>query len=269
MTVRNTGVIGLGAMGFQMARHMVRKGFAVTGFDISPDAVARAADAGVKIAGNAAEVGAAAEVIVVMVATDKQVEEVVGRSGLLERLAPGAVICVSSSTSPETARELEQLCATRNVGFLDTPVVLGQEAADEGTLTVFCGGRKEVFEKARPVLSAFGANVMHVGECGMGQLTKTANNMLLWACMAANYEVLNMMKRMGADIPKLVAALQHSSGANWSLEKWGRSTGKWAEKDLDVALDLAQRAKVAVPLSALVDQLMKGMNQEKMKALLS
>src|SRR5438067_2656376 len=210
MSVKTTGVIGLGAMGFQMARHMVNKGFAVTGFDVAPDAVARAADVGVRVAANAAEVGSHAEVVVVMVATDKQVEDVVRRSGLLDRLTPGAVICVSSSTSPETARELEQLCATRNIGFLDTPVVLGQEAADEGTLTVFCGGRKDAFDKARPVLSAFGANVMHVGECGMGQLTKTANNMLLWACMAANYEVLFMMKRIGADIPKLVAALQHS-----------------------------------------------------------
>jgi 3-hydroxyisobutyrate dehydrogenase len=118
------------------------------------------------------------------------------------------------------------------------------------------------------VLSAFGAKVMHVGPAGMGQLTKTANNMLLWACMAANYEVLNFAKNVGADIPKLVEALQFSSGANWSLERWGRSTGKWAEKDMDVALELAQDAKTPMPLSALVDQLMKGMNQAKMKALL-
>jgi 3-hydroxyisobutyrate dehydrogenase len=93
--------------------------------------------------------------------------------------------------------------------------------------------------------------------------------MLLWACMAANYEVLSLARKLGADVPKLVAALQHSSGANWSLEKWGQSTGKSAEKDMDVALELAQDAKMAVPLSALVDQLMKGMNQEKMKSLLS
>ncbi len=269
MSVKRTGVIGLGAMGFQMARHMMNRGFSVTGFDIAPGAAGRAADAGVKIAATLAEVGAGSEVVIVMVATGKQVEDVVAHSGLLDHLAAGSVICVSSSTSPETARELEQICDARGIGFMDTPVVLGQEAADEGTLTVFCGGRKEGFEKARPVLAAFGANVMHVGDCGMGQLTKTANNMLLWACMAANYEVLSMMKRMGADIPRLVAALQHSSGANWSLEKWGRSTGKWAEKDLDVALELAQQAKVPVPLSALVDQLMKGMNQEKMKALLA
>jgi 3-hydroxyisobutyrate dehydrogenase len=109
---------------------------------------------------------------------------------------------------------------------------------------------------------------MHVGGAGMGQLTKTINNMLLWACMSANYEALKFAKAMGADVPKMIAALEHSSGANWSLSRWGRSTGKWAEKDMDVALDLAQDAKIAVPLAALVDQLMKGMNQEKMRALL-
>jgi 3-hydroxyisobutyrate dehydrogenase-like beta-hydroxyacid dehydrogenase len=93
--------------------------------------------------------------------------------------------------------------------------------------------------------------------------------MLLWACMAANYEVLSFAKKAGADVPKLIAALQHSSGANWSLARWGKSTGKWAEKDMDVALELAQDAHAPVPLSVLVDQLMKGMNQEKMKALLA
>jgi 3-hydroxyisobutyrate dehydrogenase-like beta-hydroxyacid dehydrogenase len=267
--VKNTGIIGLGAMGYQMARHMVNKGFVVAGYDIAPVAQQRAMDAGVNVVDTPADVGASAEVVIVMVATDAQVENVVLHSGLLDRLAKGAVICVSSSTSPETARELEAVCNKRGLGLLDTPVVLGQPAADSGTLTVFCGGKAEAFEKAKPVLSAFGANVMHVGASGTGQLTKTANNMLLWACMAANYEVLSFARAMGADVPKLIAALQHSSGANWSLEKWGQSTGKWAEKDMDVALELAQDAKVPVPLAALVDQLMKGMNQEKMKALLA
>ena len=269
MSVKKTGVIGLGAMGYQMARHMVNKGFTVAGYDVLPEAVAKAKGAGVTTVSSPAEVGAAAEVVIVMVATDRQVEDVVVRSGLLDRLPKGAVVCISSSTSPETARELEAVCNAKGIGLLDTPVVLGQPAADAGTLTVFCGGKADAFDKAKPVLSAFGANVMHVGPSGTGQLTKTANNMLLWACMAANYEVLSLARKLGADVPKLIAALQHSSGANWSLERWGQSTGKWAEKDMDVALELAQDAKMAVPLSALVDQLMKGMNQEKMKALLS
>jgi 3-hydroxyisobutyrate dehydrogenase-like beta-hydroxyacid dehydrogenase len=268
MTVKHTGVVGLGAMGYQMARHMVNKGFDVTGYDVLPEMITRAKAAGVKTVGSVADVGEKAEVVVVMVATDKQVEDVVVKSGLLDRLKKGSVICVSSSTSPETSKEMEAICLKRGIGHLDTPVVLGQEAADNGTLTVFCGGAADAFEKAKPALSAFGARVMHVGPAGTGQLTKTANNMLLWACMAANYEVLSFAKKMGADIPKLVAALQYSSGANWSLEKWGRGTAKWVEKDMDVALDLAQTAKAPVPLSALVDQLMKGMNQAKMQALL-
>jgi 3-hydroxyisobutyrate dehydrogenase-like beta-hydroxyacid dehydrogenase len=269
MSIRKTGIIGLGAMGYPMARHMVNKGFAVSGYDIAPVAAQRALDAGVNVVDSPALVGAGAEVVIVMVATDAQVEEVVLRSGLLDTLTKGAVICVASSTSPETARELETVCKARGLGFLDTPVVLGQEAADNGTLTIFCGGEEAAFQNAKPALSAFGANVMHVGACGMGQLTKTANNMLLWACMAANYEVLSFAKKAGADVPKLIAALQHSSGANWSLARWGKSTGKWAEKDMDVALELAQDAHAPVPLSVLVDQLMKGMNQEKMKALLA
>jgi 3-hydroxyisobutyrate dehydrogenase-like beta-hydroxyacid dehydrogenase len=269
MSRATAGVIGLGAMGFQMARHMVDKGFDVYGFDVQDACNARAKAAGVHVVGAPAEVGAQAEVVVVMVATDAQVEDVVVKSGLLDRLAKGSVICVASSCSVNTAKELEKIGAAKGIGILDTPVVLGQEAADNGTLTVFCGGSAAAFAKAKPAMETFGENVMHVGEAGMGQLTKTINNMLLWACMSANYETLRFAKAMGADIPKMIDALRYSSGANWSLARWGSATGKWAEKDMDVAIELAQEAKVPVPLAALVDQLMKGMNQDKMKSLLS
>ena len=123
--------------------------------------------------------------------------------------------------------------------------------------------------RARPVLAAFSGDVLHLGPVGMGQIAKTVNNMLLWAAMAANFEALTLAKELGADIPRLVAALGHGSGANWSLSRWGKSTGKWSEKDMDVALELAQDAKVPMPLAGLVDQLVKHLNQERMKALLS
>ena len=269
MSKATAGVIGLGAMGYQMARHMVGKGFDVYGFDVQEACNTRAKAAGVRIVGTPADVGAQAQVVVVMVATDAQVEDVIVKSSLLDRLAKGSVICVASSCSVTTAEELEEIGAAKGIGILDTPVVLGQEAADNGTLTVFCGGSAEAFAKARPAMEAFGKNVMHVGKAGMGQLTKTINNMLLWACMSANYEALRFAKAMGADVPKMIAALEYSSGANWSLSRWGMSTGKWAEKDMDVALELAQDAKTPMPLAALVDQLMKGMNQEKMRSLLT
>jgi len=264
-SVTRTGVIGLGAMGLQMARHMAAKGYDVCGHDIDAAAMGRAREQQLKTA-SAAEVARHAEVVVVMVATDDQVREVTHQ--LLDHLAPGAVICIASSVAPETCRKLATLAAERDVGVLDTPVVLGQEAANNGTLTVYVGGTEQAFDRARPVLAAFGAKVLHLGGPGSGQIAKTVNNMLLWACMTANMEALTLAKQLGADIPRLVAALNNGSGANWSLSRWGKSTGKWAAKDMDVALKLAQAAQVPTPLGGLVDQLVKGLNQERMKALL-
>jgi 3-hydroxyisobutyrate dehydrogenase-like beta-hydroxyacid dehydrogenase len=267
--VKRTGVIGLGAMGLQMARHMAAKAFDVVGYDVATEANARAGDRGVRICGSVAEVGSHAEVVIVMVATDDQVKDVVLASGLLDRLARGAVICVASSVSPDLCRELAAAAAQKGIGVLDTPVVLGQEAANNGTLTIYVGGEEHWFERAKPALSAFGRQVLYLGASGNGQIAKTINNMLLWACMSANFEALSLAKTLGADIPRLVAALGQGSGANWSLSRWGKSTGKWSEKDMDVALELAQDAKTPVPLAGLVDQLMKQINQERMKALLS
>jgi 3-hydroxyisobutyrate dehydrogenase len=164
---------------------------------------------------------------------------------------------------------MEEIAAPHGIGVLDCPVVLGQEAANNGTVTCYVGGEEHWLARARPVLAAFSARVLHLGPAGTGQIAKTINNMLLWACMAANFEALTLAKRLGADIPRLIEALGHGSGANWSLSRWGKSTGKWAEKDMDVALELAQHVKMPMPLAGLVDQLVKHINQEKMKALLS
>jgi 3-hydroxyisobutyrate dehydrogenase-like beta-hydroxyacid dehydrogenase len=267
--VKRAGIIGLGAMGLQFARHMSRKGLDVTGYDINADAVRRAANDGIKHRNTPAEIGQHAEVVVVMVATDEQVETAVEGSGLIDALAPGSVICIASSIKPETCRRLAALAAAKNIGVLDTPVVLGQEAADNGTCTIYVGGEERWVVRARPVLETFGRNVIHLGGVGSGQIAKMINNMLLWATMVGNFEALTLAKKLGVDIPQLVLALGHGSGANWSLSRWGKSTGKWAEKDMDTALELAQAAKVPVPLGGLVDQLVKGINQERMKALLA
>jgi 3-hydroxyisobutyrate dehydrogenase len=263
------GIIGLGAMGLQMARHMVDKGLAVAGTDIDREAMRRAEMHGVRPCASAAELGSHADIVVVMVATEDQVNDVVGASGLLDRLPSGAVVCIASSISPQTCRDLASRAASRGIGVLDTPVVLGQEAANNGTLTVYVGGEERALQRAMPALGAFGQKVIHVGAVGNGQLAKTINNMLLWACMCANFEVLTLARSLGADVPKLVEALSHGSGANWSLSRWGTGTGKWAEKDMDVALTIAQDAKVPVPLAGLVDQMVKSINQDKMKALIA
>ncbi len=120
------------------------------------------------------------------------------------------------------------------------PLVLGQEAMDNGQVVAYVGGDDASVAKARPAIAAFSKQVLHVGDVGAGQITKSINNMLLWACMVANFECLTFAKKLGVDVPRLIEALGHGSGANWSLSRWGKSTGKWAEKDMDVALELAQ-----------------------------
>src|ERR1700692_1066319 len=113
--VKRTGMIGLGAMGLQFARHMTRTGFDVIGFDINADAVRRAENDGIKHRNSAAEIGKHAEVVVVMVATDQQVESVVEGSGLIDALAPGSVICIASSVAPETCPRLAALVAAQTM----------------------------------------------------------------------------------------------------------------------------------------------------------
>jgi 3-hydroxyisobutyrate dehydrogenase-like beta-hydroxyacid dehydrogenase len=176
---RRAGVIGLGAMGLQMARHMAAKGLDVAGYDIDVDAMRRASDLGVKTCLSCAQVGDHAEVVIVMVATDRQVEEVIAQSGLLDRLDGGSVICIASSCAPETCRRMEEVAAARGIGVLDCPVVLGQEAANSGTVTCYVGGEQRWLDRARPVLAAFSAQVLHLGPVGTGQIAKTVNNMLL------------------------------------------------------------------------------------------
>lgn len=265
--VKRTGVIGLGAMGLQMARHMARAGFEVFGYDVDTEAARRAEAAGVRICRSTTDVARQAELAVVMVQTDAQVDEVM--TELLGTLDRQAIVCIASSVSPELCRRLAGEAELRGIGVLDTPLVLGQEAANNGTLTTYVGGNERWIGRARPVLAAFCKTVLHLGPPGAGQIAKTINNLLLWACMTANFEALGLAKTLGLDVPRLVEALGHGSGANWSLSRWGKSTGKWSEKDMDVALELAQSAKVPLPLYGLVDQLVKGINQERMKALLS
>ena len=268
-TVKRTGMIGLGAMGLQFARHMQRKGFDVAGYDINADAVRHAENDGIRHRGSAAEIGKHAEVVVVMVATDEQVESVVEGSGLIDALAPGAVICIAArwrrklaGASPRSRRPRVSACWIRpSCSARKPPTTAPARSMSAARSAGFCArARCCKLLAATSCISAMSTS---------GQIAKMINNMLLWATMVANFESLTLAKQLGMDIPKLAAALGHGSGANWSLSRWGKSTGKWAEKDMDTALELAQAAKVAVPLGGLVDQLVNGINQEKMKALLS
>ena len=264
--VKRTGVIGLGAMGLQMAKHMAAKGFTVTGYDVSADANARAKAFGVAICGSAAEVGASAEVVIVMVATDDQVREVVLASGLLDRLARGAVICVASSASPDLCREIAATAARHGIGVLDTPVVLGQEAADNGTLTIYVGGEDTAFARAKPLFDLMGKNITHVGsENGAGQTCKVANQIIVALNIQACAEALVFAARAGADPAKVRTALMGGFASSRILEVHAERMLNGAfnpgfrirlhQKDLNLALTAAKELGLSLPNTAIAQQM--------------
>lgn len=262
-----TAVIGVGAMGKAMAGHMVKAGHEVLTNDVDEGRLAESAEVGATPVAMLAELAPKAEVMVVVVVSDDQ-SRAVTRS-LLEAGPPrGSVIAIAATNHPDTMRELGAECAAKGVGFIDAPVVYGLQGAVEGRLGVLCGGLAEHVERARPAMEPYARFVEHVGPLGAGQLAKTCNNMLHWAACVANYEVLLLAKRYGVDAQRMREILLQCPGKNVTLERWDGTKFTWHEKDMDVALDLAQAGGAPMPLFGQVDQLVKTLGPEKVKALL-
>jgi 3-hydroxyisobutyrate dehydrogenase len=260
-------VIGVGAMGKAMASHIVKAGHSVVAYDVDPARRHASAEVGATPMATIAEVAGAAEIFIVVVVSDDQSREVT-RGLLGAGLPAGSLIAIAATNHPMTMRELGVECVAKNVGFIDAPVVFGLQGAIAGKLGTLCGGEAKHVERARPALEPYSRFVRHVGPLGAGQLAKTCNNMLHWAACCANYEVLLLAKRYGIDAQKMRETLLECPGRNVTLERWDSTRFTWHEKDMDVALDLAQAAALSLPLFGHVDQLVKTLGPDKVKALL-
>ncbi|MEX0852382.1 MAG: NAD(P)-dependent oxidoreductase [Bauldia sp.] len=259
-------VVGTGAMGRAMAGHLARAGLPLIVTDIDPDTRALAAADGLVVADTLAEAATAADTFIVVVATDDQSRAVT--AGIVAAANPGSVIAIAATNNPNTMRELADKASAANFGFVDAPVVFGLEGAREGTLVSLCGGSAEDLARVRPALMAYSRAVHHVGPVGAGQLAKTCNNMMHWAACVANYEMLLIAKRYGVDAQKMREILLDCPARNGTLERWDTTRFTWHEKDMDVALDLAQAGGVPLPLFAQVDQLVKRLGPDRVRALL-
>ena len=253
-------VIGLGNMGGPMARRLVGAGYEVTGFDLSEDATARAAAAGVVVADNptAAVVGAAG--VVLMLPNSDVVTDVLRTPGLLEASAPGALVIDMSSSEPTRTRALGAECALAGRRMIDAPVSGGVRGAEAGTLTVMVGGATRDVEDARPLLEVFG-RVVHAGEIGAGHAVKALNNLMSATHLWATSEAVLAGRRFGLDPAVLLAIVNTSSGRSGSSEnKWpnfilpgtydsGFGLGLML-KDMKIAVHLAEESGVPSPLGA-------------------
>jgi 3-hydroxyisobutyrate dehydrogenase-like beta-hydroxyacid dehydrogenase len=257
-TKEKIGIVGVGRMGQAMTRHLIRNGYAVVGNDIAQAAMDAARAAGAEIAATPAEVGKACRFVIVAVGYDDEAEAVMlGKGGLLETMGAGSVIAMSSTCTPEHVKMLAEKARAKGVDLLDAPICRGQRAADEGTMLILCGGKPEVFERAKPIYSTFGKDIALLGDIGAGQFGKAMNNFLLWVNGIALIEAGRLSEANGMDLVKLREALLISSGASDALKNWENVSFLWALKDMQIVAKMADKAGIAMPIAGAIKELVK------------
>lgn len=266
--VATLGLVGWGRMGGQMGHFAVKGGWPMTAFDPFDEARAAAAAAGATVVGSVAEVAAVSDMVLLVVVDDGQVEAAItGPGGALETARPGTILVICPSVRPDTCVRMAEVAAEQDVHVIDAALVGGERGAEAGALKLMCGGEATVIDACLPAFSSFAIDVCHVGDIGAGQVAKTANNLLLWSCIRANYEALTLAKALGVHPGKLRAFLNIGSGANKPLAEWGGPRLRWPKKDLEVALALAEDAGVDMPLIKSLAPLMAELTTEDLAAL--
>ena len=258
--------IGLGNMGGGMAANLVKAGHDVRAFDLSPDALAAAEEAGCTTFGSARAACEEAEAVVSMLPNGAIVRDVY-RTDVIGQAPAGAVFLDCSTIDVATAREVIELASEAGYDMVDAPVSGGIAAANGGTLTFMVGGSETAFGRAEPILNAMGKAVIHAGDAGAGQTAKICNNMLLAITMIGTAEAMKMAEKLGLDPQKFYEISSQSSGYNWSLNAYTPLPGVGVEspadnnyaggfatplmvKDLRLAMEAAETADAAVPLGS-------------------
>ncbi|NNF24871.1 MAG: NAD(P)-dependent oxidoreductase [Rhodobacteraceae bacterium] len=263
----NVGFVGVGAMGEAMAGHCSEAGYSVLAYDTDPENLTSATAGAVSAADDLSQIARTCDVVIAVVNTDDQTRSVVG--GLLKAgPKPGQVIVVAATNHPGTMIELAKACTAAGCSLVDAPICYGLQGAKQGNLISLCGGDAKDIDRVRPVLMAYSRSVEHLGPIGCGQLGKACNNMMHWAACVANYETLALAKACGIDAQAMRETLLKCPAYNRTLDRWDNSKFTWHEKDMDVVLDLSQQAGLAMPLFGLVDQLVKRLGPDGVKALL-
>jgi len=213
------GFIGVGTMGLPMAANLVKKGFTVTAFDMNPAAVKAATAVGAAAAASAAEAVAGADLVITMLPSSPHVESAfTGDGGVLMAARKGTLLVDMSTIDPAVTRRLAAAAAERGLRFVDAPVSGGVPRATDGTLAIMVGGAPADVEAARPALAAMGANVIHVGGVGSGEVAKLCNNLIAGVAAVAVSEAFRIAEGFGVDPKVITEVISKSSGNTWVME---------------------------------------------------
>jgi len=269
-TPHRVAFLGLGVMGYPMAGHLALAGHDVTVYNRSAPKseafIAQLAGTGkVKRADTPALAAAGADLVFCCVGNDDDLRSVVlGEHGAFAGMQPGAVFVDHTTASANVARELDAAARARGLHFIDAPVSGGQAGAQNGQLTVMCGGEPAAFERVRPVAMAFSRACTLLGPSGAGQLAKMVNQICIAGLVQGLAEAVAFGQRAGLDMAAVLAVIGKGAAQSWQMDNRGKTMieGKfdfgfavdWMRKDLGLVLDEAKRNGALLPVTALVDQ---------------
>lgn len=262
--------LGLGVMGYPMAGHLKTKG----GHDVTvynrtaAKAEKWAAEFSGKSAATPVEAARGADFVFSCVGNDDDLRSIAtGENSAFSSMASGAIFIDNTTASAEVARELAALAAEKGIGFIDAPVSGGQAGAENGVLTVMCGGDQVTYDKAKPVIDSYARMVGLMGPVGAGQLTKMINQICIAGLVQGLSEGIAFGQRAGLDIEKVVDVISKGAAGSWQMEnRWKTMRdGKfdfgfavdWMRKDLGICLEEADRNGAQLPVTALIDQFYK------------
>jgi len=258
--------LGLGVMGFPMAGHLAKAGHEVIVFNrTAAKSEAWVAKHGGARAGTPREAVAACDFVMACVGNDDDLRSVVlGDTGAFNGMKPGAIFVDHTTASAEVARELAEQAERKGFGFVDAPVSGGQAGAENGQLTVMCGGSPEDFAKAEKVIAAYAKACRLMGASGAGQLAKMVNQICIAGLVQGLAEGLHFAEKAGLDAALVVEVISKGAAQSWQMENRYKTmiAGKfdfgfavdWMRKDLSICLDEARRNGAQLPVAALVDQ---------------
>jgi 3-hydroxyisobutyrate dehydrogenase len=258
--------IGLGAMGRRMAARLVKAGFDLIGYDVSPAARDVVAAFGASVALSAAEAAHGADIVILMVVNAAQAEAVLFPGGVVEALGEGRPILLMSTCPAWLVSDLAERVVAQGRQFIDAPVSGGTAGAEAGTLTIVAAAAQAVLEPIRPVFEVLGAKLVHVGDRpGQAATLKTVNQLLCGIHIAAAAEAFAMATKCGLDPHLVLDVLGGSAASSWMLKDRGprmlesdpavSSAVDIFVKDLGLVIDTARHAKAAVPLAAIAHQM--------------
>jgi 3-hydroxyisobutyrate dehydrogenase len=259
--------LGLGVMGYPMAGHLSTKG----GHDVTVyNRTAAKAGKWVAHYGGASaptpsEAAAGQDIVFACVGNDDDLRSVTtGQGGAFESMAKGAIFVDHTTASADVARELHAAAKERGFAFIDAPVSGGQAGAENGVLTVMCGGDPEPYAKAEPVIGSYARMCKLLGPSGAGQLTKMMNQICIAGLVQGLSEAVHFGQRAGLDIAQVIEVISKGAAGSWQMENRTRTMNEgkydfgfavdWMRKDLGICLAEARRNKATLPVTALVDQ---------------